>query len=140
MSWKKMIMGEKMPDKDDPKYRDRYEREVDAGRKFARATKIDKAAAKVQQYANDHKKLFLAIVFGFIILSFTGNLIRMGKVYNAHQSQKSATEVQEELVRNRHKRVKHAISSVHTMPVSVNKEFKESQTKINKDNGHSEED
>ena len=31
-----MIMGEKMPDKDDPKYRDRYEREVDAGRKFAR--------------------------------------------------------------------------------------------------------
>ena len=38
MSWKKMIMGEKMPDKDDPKYRDRYEREVDAGRKFARAT------------------------------------------------------------------------------------------------------
>ena len=117
MSWKKMIMGEKMPDKDDPKYRDRYEREVDAGRKFARATKIDKAA-----------------------LSFAGNLIRMGKVYNAHQSQKSATEVQEELVRNRHKRVKHAISSVHTMPVSVNKEFKESQTKINKDNGHSEED
>ena len=105
MSWKKMIMGENMPDKDDPKYRDRYEREVDAGRKFARATKIDKAA-----------------------------------VYNAHQSQKSATEVQEELVRNRHKRVKHAISSVHTMPVSVNKEFKESQTKINKDNGHSEED
>lgn len=69
MSWKKMIMGEKMPDKDDPKYRDRYEREVDAGRKFARATKIDKAAAKVQQFANDHKKLFLAIVFGFIILS-----------------------------------------------------------------------
>jgi hypothetical protein len=64
----------------------------------------------------------------------------MGKVYNAHQSQKSATEVQEELVRNRHKRVKHAISSVHTMPVSVNKEFKESQTKIKKDNGHSEED
>ena len=44
MSWKKMIMGEKMPDKDDPKYRDRYEREVDAGRKFARATKIDKAS------------------------------------------------------------------------------------------------
>ena len=52
----------------------------------------------------------------------------------------AATEVQEELVRNRHKRVKHVVSSVHTMPVSVNKEFKESQTKNNKDNGHTEED
>ena len=28
MSWKKMIFGEKMPDKDDPKYKERYEREV----------------------------------------------------------------------------------------------------------------
>ena len=24
MSWKKMIFGEKMPDKDDPKYKERY--------------------------------------------------------------------------------------------------------------------
>ena len=114
MSWKKMIMGEKMPDKDDPKYRDRYEKEVDAGRRFAKATKIDKAAAAVQRFANAHKKTFLAIVFGFIIMSFAGNLIRMGKVYNAH--------------------------SVHTMPVFVNKEFKESLTNNNKDNGYTEED
>ena len=28
MSWKKMILGEKMPDKDDPKYKERYENEV----------------------------------------------------------------------------------------------------------------
>ena len=33
MSWKKMIFGEKMPDKDDPKYKERYEREVAAYRK-----------------------------------------------------------------------------------------------------------
>lgn len=26
-----MIMGEPMPDKNDPKYKDRYEREVEAG-------------------------------------------------------------------------------------------------------------
>ena len=37
MSWKKMIFGEKMPDKDDPKYKERYEREVAAGRKAAQA-------------------------------------------------------------------------------------------------------
>lgn len=35
MNIKRMIFGEKMPDKDDPKYKERYEREVKAGRKFA---------------------------------------------------------------------------------------------------------
>lgn len=29
MSWKKMVFGEKMPDKDDPKYKERYKKEVD---------------------------------------------------------------------------------------------------------------
>lgn len=36
MGWKKMLVGEKMPDKDDPKYRQRYEKEVKAGRKFGK--------------------------------------------------------------------------------------------------------
>ena len=36
-SFKKFILGEKMPDKDDPKYKDRYEKEVNAGMKFAKA-------------------------------------------------------------------------------------------------------
>ena len=31
MGWKKLIFGEKMPDKNDPKYRKQYEKEVDAG-------------------------------------------------------------------------------------------------------------
>lgn len=31
MGWKKLIMGEKMPDKNDPKYRERYEKEVGFG-------------------------------------------------------------------------------------------------------------
>ena len=34
-----MLFGEKMPDKNDPNYKDRYEREVSAGRKFAQATR-----------------------------------------------------------------------------------------------------
>ena len=49
MGWKKMILGEQMPDKDDPKYRQRYEKEVNAGRKFAIVTGIDKLAATVQK-------------------------------------------------------------------------------------------
>ena len=30
--FKKMLFGEKMPDKQDPKYKERYERDVAAGR------------------------------------------------------------------------------------------------------------
>ena len=47
-----MLFGEKMPDKNDPKYKERYERDVQAGRRFAQATRIDKAAAKIQGFAN----------------------------------------------------------------------------------------
>lgn len=47
MGWKKMLIGEKMPDKDDPQYKQRYEDEVNAGRKFAQMTKIDKVAGKI---------------------------------------------------------------------------------------------
>ena len=49
--FKRMLFGEKMPDKDDPQYKERYEREVQAGHKFAKATRIDQAAAKVQGFA-----------------------------------------------------------------------------------------
>ena len=101
MGWKKMLVGEKMPDKDDPKYRQRYEEEVKAGRKFARTLKLDVLAIKVQQFANNHKRLFLALVFGFILLSFGFNIYRMVVVYNHQQSTQSATERQEQLVRQR---------------------------------------
>ena len=37
--FKRMLFGEKMPDKDDPQYKERYEREVQAGHKFAKATR-----------------------------------------------------------------------------------------------------
>ena len=60
---KRMLFGEKMPDKNDPQYKERYQREVKAGRKFAQTLKIDKAAAHVQRFADIHKTLFLVIVF-----------------------------------------------------------------------------
>ena len=74
MGWKKLIFGEKMPDKDDPKYKDRYEKEVETGKKFARITRIDKVAASLQRFANEHRNLFLAIVFGIVICCFTFNI------------------------------------------------------------------
>lgn len=48
--FRRMLFGEKMPDKNDPQYKERYERDVNAGRKFAQATRLDKLAAKIQGY------------------------------------------------------------------------------------------
>ena len=56
-----MIFGEKMPDKDDPKYKERYEREVVAGRKAARLLRLDKAAGGVQRFACKHPGGFLPL-------------------------------------------------------------------------------
>lgn len=105
MGWKKMFIGEKMPDKDDPQYRQRYETEVKAGRKFAKTMKLDVLAAKVQLFANDHKLLFLYLVFGFIIFCFGLNIYRLVVVYSHQQSRQSATERQEQMLRLRHSKV-----------------------------------
>ena len=48
MSFKKIIIGEPMPDKNDPKYKERYEREVEAGRKFAEKIKLPWLFGKIQ--------------------------------------------------------------------------------------------
>lgn len=141
MGWKKMLIGEKMPDKDDPKYKQRYEDEVNAGRRFAKMTKIDKVAGTIQRFAIGHQKAFLFIVFGFIALSFGLNIYRMGCVLNRQQSGQSATERQEEMVRNRHKRVKNAIDNLHCMPPSMVKEYQDNNNNSNNENnGHTEED
>ena len=92
---RRMLVGEDMPDKNDPKYKERYEKEVAAGRKFAKTTRIDRAAAKVQGFANAHKTLFLVIVFGFVATCFGFNIYRMAKYCNRQSETKSAIERQE---------------------------------------------
>jgi len=109
MGWKKMIFGEKMPDKNDPKYKERYEREVAAGRKFAKAAKLDKIAADVQGFANGNKKLFLAIVFGLVALSFGFNIIQMVRICNHQRTEKqqvTAIQHQEHLLKKNNDHIK----------------------------------
>ena len=48
-------MGEKMPSKDDPKYKERYLREKEAGMKFAEKSGINFLVARIQAFANHHK-------------------------------------------------------------------------------------
>lgn len=54
MSLKKMIIGEEMPSKDDPKYKERYLREKEAGMKFAEKSGINFLVARIQAFANNH--------------------------------------------------------------------------------------
>lgn len=103
MSWKKMIIGEKMPDKDDPKYRKRYESEVEAGRKTAKVLKIDKAASGVQRFACKHPKWFLTIVFTIVVGCLTFNIYRMVAVSRMQNTEQhaTATEQQEKLLKQK---------------------------------------
>lgn len=95
MGWKKLIMGEKMPDKNDPKYKERYEKEVSAGRKVARFLRIDKAAAATQRFADRWPKLFLGIVFGIVIFCFVLNVYRLSQVATKANDYQTAVEKQE---------------------------------------------
>lgn len=103
--FRRMLFGEKMPDRNDPQYKERYEREVTAGRKFAKATRIDKAAARVQGFANVHRTLFLVIVFGFVIGGFAWNVYRLTVVYRHNPARRTATEMQDSVLKERHKRL-----------------------------------
>ena len=98
-NFKKMILGEEMPDKEDPKYKEKYEKDVEAGRKFAQITRIDKGLGYIQRFALRHRNLFLVIVFGFVISCLAFNIYNMVKAYNAQQEHKTATERQEEMLR-----------------------------------------
>ena len=71
MSLKRMVLGEQMPSKDDPKYKERYEKEKRAGMKFAEKSGINFLAARLQMMANKHRIGFLATVFTIVIGCFT---------------------------------------------------------------------
>lgn len=99
MSWKRFIIGEKMPDKADPLYKERYEKEVDAGKRFARWSRIDILAARIQQWATGHERAFLGMVFGIVIGCFVWNIIGIIRVVNAPaQKQQTVSERQEQLL------------------------------------------
>lgn len=136
MGWKKMILGEKMPDKDDPKYRQRYENEVNAGRNFAKVTRIDKLAGCIQKFANNHQKLFLALVFGFVLITFGFNIYRMVTVYRLQQEPTTATQRQEKLMEERHLKIQEAINSAHCVPnCLVDRDSEKTNKEKNEDNG-----
>ena len=120
-SFKKMLFGEKMPDKDDPKYKERYMKEVNAGMKFARLTRLDKLAARVQNYANLHTKAFLVIVFGFVLFCFSMNIYRLIWVSSYNCSHERAIDRQENVLNRRHiRQLNNAVSAQNRVSKEIN--------------------
>ena len=97
-NFRKMIIGERMPDKNDPQYKEKYEKDVEAGRRFARLTGLDRLAARIQKFADTHRRLFLAIVFGFVIGCLGLNIYHMTRAYSLRKESGSATQRQERLL------------------------------------------
>lgn len=83
MSWKKFFLGEPMPDKNDPKYKARYVREVAAGQKFAQFSGISWLARTIQRWGQAHKVAFVSVVFGFVIFTFFVNAFRLFRAYRS---------------------------------------------------------
>ena len=106
---KKMIIGEKMPDREDPKYQKRYEEDVEAGRRFARILKLDVLAGHIQLFAEKHRRLFLAIVFGIILFCFGLNVYRFSRAYVVRRESQGVVRSQEEILRGK------LLENSHTM-------------------------
>ena len=105
MSWKKIIIGEKMPDKNDPKYKERYEREVAAGRKFAEKVGINWCARKLQEWGQSHKVTFLSLAFGLTILGFVWRIVipMINAYHNAEPNRAVAVERVDSALQHRFK-------------------------------------
>lgn len=105
MGFKKLLIGEEMPDKNDPKYKERYEKDVEAGKKFAKTIKLDKGVAAIQNYASNNRNTFLVIIFVFVFVSVGLNIYRMTRAYKGFNSHGTAVERQERELPGRMKRI-----------------------------------
>lgn len=76
--FKKMLFGEKMPDKNDPKYAERYKKEVALGQEFARKLRLDKLGAYLQKWCENHVRAYIIILFAFVIAGYLLVFFRLG--------------------------------------------------------------
>lgn len=74
--FRRMLIGEPMPDRNDPKYKERYERDVKAGVRFAEVTGLAWLGRHYVSWAESNKKTFLVILFALMTFFVVGNLYR----------------------------------------------------------------
>ena len=101
MSLRRILLGEPVPSKDDPKYKERYERDKAAGEAFARYTGLTALSGWIYRHANAHKVSFLVIVFGLVVLLFIINACRLIRSFHGKPSRGVAVEQVDSAMRHR---------------------------------------
>jgi hypothetical protein len=103
MKLKKILFGEKTPDKDDPEYQKLREESEAAGLKISKFLRLDKAAAAVQRFAERHTTLFFGFLLALSIIIGSAQIRRIQHAWQHRNSHSTAVERQrQELHFKRH--------------------------------------
>ncbi len=124
MSWKKFFVGEPMPDKNDPKYQERYKREYEAGKKFAEKSGIAWLAGVIQKKGQEHKIGFLVIAFGFVLICFIINSVRLFSAYQRGDHRQAVAVERVDSAMKYRMKAKHTIPYGGPIVDSINREKK----------------
>lgn len=120
MKIKKMLLGEEMPDKNDPKYKELHEQSFNAGVSFAKKTKLDVFALKVQTFARSYPKLFLGIIFSIVLFCVGLNLYRLSSAISIPSTPSSAIQMQEQQLKlKRHHNPQNSVDAKMESQTSV---------------------
>ena len=95
MKIKRILFGEKTPDRDDPKYHKLREESEAAGIKTSKFLRLDKATAAVQNFAERHRTLFFGFLLAMCVLIASAHVNRIRIAMKYRNSQSTAVERQE---------------------------------------------
>ena len=94
MNIKKILFGEKTPDRDDPEYQKLREESEAAGLKTSKFLRLDKATAAVQSFAEGHRTLFFGFLLALSIIIASAQIRRIQYAWQLRNSHSTAVERQ----------------------------------------------
>lgn len=94
MNIKKILFGEKTPDRDDPNYQKLREKSEAAGIKTSKFLGLDKATAAVQRFAERHTTLFFGFLLALSIIIASAQIRRIQYAWHHRNSHSTAVERQ----------------------------------------------
>lgn len=94
MNIKKILFGSSL-DENDPKYQKLHKESEAAGRKVTQMTGMGKFVAKVQRFAENHKKVFFTILYAYVFFATIIAVERLNYLWHHRPQQSSAIERQE---------------------------------------------
>ena len=94
MKIKRILFGEKTPDRDDPNYQKLRDKSEAAGFKTSKLLRLDKVAAAVQRFAESHRTLFFGFLLALSIIIGSAQIRRIQHAWQHRNSHSTAVERQ----------------------------------------------